>query len=268
MAINWRERFVAATIHFLVTLLMAGLAAALIFLVWYPGAMATMVGGTSLFLLVIASDLVLGPLMSLVIYSSKKPRRELIIDYSVIGVVQLAALVYGVLTVAASRPAFVAFDRDRLEIVTAIEIEDEHLAQATDAQFRSKSWLGPKLVAVVRPTDAKEKSDLLFLALAEHDAQTLPKYYRDYATARAQILAKSAPLQALLENSDAAKSQIESAVAATGKAPDQLHWLLVHHRFGFGVALLDAQAVPLKYLAIDPTWVRGEYKPDRAMIRQ
>ena len=46
MNINWRERFIAAGIHFLVTLALAGLAAALIFYVWFPGAMADMVGGT------------------------------------------------------------------------------------------------------------------------------------------------------------------------------------------------------------------------------
>ena len=60
MAINWRERFVAAFIHFLITLLLAGIAAALIFLVWFPNGIAAVVGGTTLFVLVLGSDLVLG----------------------------------------------------------------------------------------------------------------------------------------------------------------------------------------------------------------
>ena len=42
-------------------------------------------------------DLALGPLISLVIYNSRKARRKLIIDYTIVGAVQIAALVYGVL---------------------------------------------------------------------------------------------------------------------------------------------------------------------------
>ena len=60
-------------------------------------------------------DLALGPLISLVIYNSRKARRKLIIDYTIVGVVQLAALVYGVYIVAGTRPVYVAFSTDRIE---------------------------------------------------------------------------------------------------------------------------------------------------------
>ena len=103
--INWREKFRAVLLHFLVTLVMAVAAAALIFLVWYPHPFESMLGGTRFFLLICICDLVLGPLTSLIIYNSKKSRRELIFDYSVIGTLQLAAFVYGLYTVANIRPA-------------------------------------------------------------------------------------------------------------------------------------------------------------------
>jgi len=94
--INWREKFRAFAIHFLVTAVLGACAAALIFFVWFPSPFATMVGGTELFLLVVGCDMALGPLISLVIYNSRKSRRELITDYTIIGAVQLAALIYGV----------------------------------------------------------------------------------------------------------------------------------------------------------------------------
>jgi hypothetical protein len=173
-----------------------------------------------------------------------------------------------VLVVAASRPVFIAFDRDRLEVVTAIEIEDEHLAAATNEQFQSRSWLGPKLVAVARPNDAKEKSDLLFFALAGKDAQYQPKYYREYGAANEQVLAKSLPLHSLLEDSGSHRSTLETAIVDTGKSMDDMRWLLVRHRFGFAVALIDGKsAMPLTYLPLDPVWVKGDQAPDRAFIR-
>ena len=76
-----------------------------------------MVGGTKLFELVVVCDLVLGPLISLVIYDSTKARGKLIMDYSIIGAIQLAAMIYGVYIVAGTRPVYVAFNKDRIEVV-------------------------------------------------------------------------------------------------------------------------------------------------------
>jgi hypothetical protein len=267
MTINWRERIFVAIVHFSITLIAAGLAGVLIFLIWFPNSTASVVGGVQLFLLVFICDVVLGPLMSLVVYSSKKSRRNLIIDYSVIGAVQLAALLYGVYVVSVSRPVFIAFDTNRLEMVTAAEIHDSHLAAATEEQFRSLSWTGPVLVAVARPTDANERSAIVFGVLLGKnvDVAYRPKYYREYRTARQQILTKSLPLTVLLEGSGAAKSKIDSAIASTGISIDDIRWLLVHHRFGFAVALIDAKsAQPLTYLAVDPLWVKGDYDLNRA----
>src|SRR5690349_24984985 len=115
--IVWRDKFRAFSLHFLVTLGMASAAAVVIFLIWYPEPSQTMLGGTRFFLLVTICDLVLGPLTSLVIYNSKKSRRALLFDYSLIGVVQLTAFVYGVMSMANARPIYVAFVKDRFEVV-------------------------------------------------------------------------------------------------------------------------------------------------------
>jgi hypothetical protein len=262
MAINWRERIIAATIHFLVTLVVAGIAAGAIFLIWFPGDFAAMVGGTRLFLLVSVSDLILGPLMSLVIYSSQKSRRELISDYTIVAVVQLAALIYGVSIVANSRPVFIAFDVDRLEIVAAGELSSEDLSESVGAEFRSRSWFGPRLCSVTRKLSIQEKNAMMFSSVTSgREAYLMPKYYRAYDAAKEQIRSKSETIASLLKNSGAVRPQIEAAVRSAGKSSDDLRWLLVHHRFGFGIALIDAQTgEPLKYLAIDPVWI-DESKP-------
>ena len=135
MTIVWRERFLAFAIHFLVTLALAACAAALIFIVWFPDPFQTMVGGTELFELVVLCDLVLGPLISLVIYDSTKARWQLVMDYSIIGAIQLAAMIYGVYIVAGTRPVYVAFNQDRLEVVTARDID------ASGARGRARSGL-------------------------------------------------------------------------------------------------------------------------------
>lgn len=254
MSIDWREKVFAATVHFVITLAVAALAAAVIFLVWFPGAFAGMGGGNKLFLIVVGVDVGLGPLISLVIYSSRKSRRALLIDYSVVAFFQLAALLYGVFTVAVSRPVFVAFTKDRLEVVAAIELEDADLAAEAEPRFRTKSWTGPQLVAVEMPTDPKESSDVLTMALSGKDVQLLPKYYRSYDLARGEIETRSEPLDSLLEKYAAQRERIERAINDTGIARSELRWLLVHHRFGFAAALIDRRTrQPVQYIPLETT---------------
>ena len=105
----WRKKLFAFGLHFLATAMLGAIAAALIFLVWFPSPFATMIGGTELFMLVVGCDLVLGPLLTLVIYNPRKKRRELIFDYSVVGTVQIAMMIHGVYIVTGTRPVCTRF---------------------------------------------------------------------------------------------------------------------------------------------------------------
>jgi hypothetical protein len=135
--IPWREKFRAFSIHFATTLVVAAAAAALIFLVWYPPPFGTMVGGLKLFILITGIDLALGPLVSLVIYDSRKSRRALVFDYTVIAILQIGALIYGIYSVSQARPAYVAFVKDRIEVIAAGEIAERDRQEAKDSTYAS-----------------------------------------------------------------------------------------------------------------------------------
>jgi hypothetical protein len=195
----------------------------------------------------------LGPLISLVIYNTKKPCRELVRDYLVVGILQLAALGYGISVVAQSRPVFIVFTKDRLEVITAQELDDADLSAAADEKYKSKSWLGPIRVAIQFPADIKGRNDLLFSAVNGKDAQLIPKYYRAYETQIDTIKTKSTSLEDLISRHPDKKPELETAVAKSGLAPESLRWLPVHNRFGFWTALIDAKTgYPVEYLPIDP----------------
>lgn len=250
MQINWRERGLAALIHFGVTLALSGIAAGIIFFVWFPDSLATLVGGTTLFLMVLGVDLALGPLISLVIYSSAKPRRELIIDYTVVGIVQVAALIYGMYAVAVSRPVFVGFFVDQLEIVTAVELAESDLKEG--GKFGSLSWTGPKLVAMTLPADTEERNRIMFSAVGGKDANLMPKYYQPYESVKADVTSHAKSLDALRPLSPAEQSELDRAIAKAGPR-ESLRWLPARHRFGFGIALLDSRFMePVQYVKLNP----------------
>jgi hypothetical protein len=249
--IRWREKFVAFGIHFLVTLSVGACAAALIFLVWFPAPFQEMVGGTKLFLLVISCDLALGPLLSLVIYNSEKSRRELIVDYCIVGVVQLAALIYGVYVVSGARPVYVAFVTDRIEVVTASEIAKSDVEQAKQPQYRSLPKFGPRLVGTYVPPS--EHDDALFAGLEGRDISVRPRFYVPFAAAVKDVRQRAQSLDVLEQKKPHDREQIESALRKVGSDRSNLGWLPVKHRTGFWTAIIDrSTGLPLTYINLDP----------------
>jgi hypothetical protein len=246
--IVWREKFIAFGIHFAATLAVALIAAALFFFVWFPVPFHEMVGGSKLFMLVVACDLVLGPLISLVIYNSRKSRRELYIDYSIVALVQLAALGYGMYTSFNARPVYVVFAQDRLEVITASEIEDADLEAAKLPEYRKRPLWGPQLVAAfVKPED---HNDALEQAISGRDISVRPKFYVPFESQLARIKTKLQPLDEL-RTKHAEAARLLAARDDSGLAG--VKWLPVKHKKGFWTALIDEQSGKvIDYLAIDP----------------
>lgn len=240
-----KAKFKAALIHGSVTVLVAVVTAGVVYGLWYPGAFAEMTHGTSLFKLLLSVEIVLGPVMSLVIYNTSKPKSELFRDYCVIGGLQLSALIYGLHSVYVSRPVYLVFVKDRIEVVSATELAESDLEQA-EAYFRTLPVLGPQLICVESPTDPKEKSDLLTSALNGKDIQLIPKYYRECRDAEIEIKTyKKEQLSSLAKiNSDDLPGRL---------AKTHFTWLPVVTRFGYWTVFYENGHIlhPI-YLNIDP----------------
>jgi hypothetical protein len=251
--IAWREKFRAFYLHFFITLAMSIAAATLVFLIWYPDPFQAMLGGTKFFLLVTVCDLVLGPLTSLIIYNSKKTRRALVFDYTVVGIVQLAAFIYGVYSMASSRPVYVAFTVDQFEVVMAGEIDDADLKDAKEP-YRSRPKWGPVLVGTQGPTDREERNNLLFSSLSGKDRQHIPRYYVPYEANRDEVQQHALTLDELERRKPAAKPLVATAVAKLGTTRDRLRWLPIKSaKSSFWTALVDADTGrPVYYLPLEP----------------
>lgn len=167
----------ASALHAITTLLVGVLLAPLIFCIWFPGRMSEMLGADTLFAIVLGVEFILGPSMSLVIFNPLKKAKELVRDYSLVVFVQIGALSYGLFVLAQSRPVYIVFVKDRLEIVSAIELDQDDIGDAK-SEFKGLPFLGPKLVCVDMPIGYAENEKLMFSALAGKDISKLPKYYR------------------------------------------------------------------------------------------
>ena len=127
-----RMRFAAkvAGIHLGISVFIALIVAALVFFIWYPYPFRELTGSFGLFWLVIVVDVVCGPALTLVLANPRKKRPEVLLDFSLIILIQISALLYGMYTVYSARPVALVYQVDRLRVLTTDEIRMEELPQA------------------------------------------------------------------------------------------------------------------------------------------
>lgn len=130
-----------------------------VFLVWYPQPLAQAVGVTHIFLMMVVVDVVLGPVLGFLVY--KEGKKTLKFDLTVIILIQLSALVYGLFSIAQGRPAWLVYSVDRFELVRQNEIIDAN-SQKAQALFKHPSWLKPQFSAVELAKDAKQRNEDMF----------------------------------------------------------------------------------------------------------
>ncbi len=244
-------RLKAAAVHLSASAVVALLAAALIFGLWYPPPYGEMSGGRELFVILLGVDVILGPLVTLIVFNPRKPRRELLRDLAVVVALQLAALGYGVWTVWAARPVHLVFEFDRFRVVHAIEVPTE-LLPASDPAIRALPLTGPTLLAVRPFRDVNEEATATFMALQGLPLSARPDLWQPYEQARQRVLHAAKPLAALRQRAPAAGALIDAAVARCGRAQQALVYLPVSTRKAFWTALLDAQSAEVcAFLPLD-----------------
>ncbi len=131
----------------------------LVFYVWHPAPLAKAVGVGDIFLMMLAIDVVLGPILTFTV--AKEGKKTLKSDLAIIVVLQVAALIYGLHSIAVNRPVAVAFDLWRFEVAHANDIKPESLQRAA-APFNQLSWGQPEWVAIRPAANTEEKNTRLF----------------------------------------------------------------------------------------------------------
>ena len=186
----------AAALHMGITLLSAVIVWQLI-LFWYPNGLTSVMNSLAVYKIVMAVELTLGPLMSLIVFSSKKSTKELFIDYSIVGVIQICALMYGLFVVSEARPAYVVFARDRLEIVRPMDIDKKNSEETTNKSLLPSIFISTRYLCVNFPANEAEKRKLFASVLHGIDIHRLPRYYRECEAG--EWLAGSKNLESLAE---------------------------------------------------------------------
>lgn len=223
---------------------------ALVRLLWYPGAYFPIFGVSRQLWILVGVVLVVGPVLSVFVF--KPGKKGLVMDLSILAIVELAAIVVAATVLFQERPYFAVFAVDRFEAVALGEVSGSSVPEALLGRQSDRQQ---RLVYAELPEDPERLSALInetaVLGMADIDRR--PEFWKPYSDGIATIKATARPLEALLV-SDKARSDAVSIwlVKFGGSAPEYIY-LPLRGRAGDATIILRADtALPVATLAIDP----------------
>lgn len=231
-------RWKAAGIHLALSVVIIGAIALGLIQVWYGWELFSLMGGARLLTILTICDILIGPLLTLVVYKAGKP--SLKFDLFVITLLQIGFLTYGLHIMAQSRPVFIVGVADRFEFVFANELADEDLAKGSEPRFRKRSWTGPLVVGGQLGQTSQERYDLAMSGFAGKDIHLLPERFVDLEIVRDALMSKAQPAKLLADSSAEAKAKLESFAGQHGKTLDELVFLPLISRRARATMLLEA----------------------------
>lgn len=221
MMTRWRT----SLIHLIISAVIAMSVLALMLLLWYPYPLFAAVGGQHVLLILLGVDVALGPLCTLMIFKPQKSRKALTFDLSVIAILQLSALLYGMSVVFQARPVFVVLSKDSFDLVTANTLSNEDIARVKNPKYRSLPLTGPIYVYSEMPADVKERNEVVLSAFSGKDLPDFPQYYMPYEEHMADAARVAKPIAELRKLNPDRAADIDNAVHASGRTESDIGFL-------------------------------------------
>lgn len=191
------QKLKALAVHLTISAALVGIALWLMLRLWFPTPLFSTDGGSLGLKLLLLVDLVLGPMLTFVVFNPQKARRLMVLDLSVIALLQLAAYGYGLSNIHSVRVQAVAFHDGQFHSVTADRYAEQEI-QPGDWQALGAG--APYIVNVREPLPGDESSGVFAygftVGLEPHQLQFLYTPLRSAADAVWQAGSSLAELSA------------------------------------------------------------------------
>ncbi|MFT5112768.1 MAG: hypothetical protein ACI9VI_003181 [Candidatus Azotimanducaceae bacterium] len=189
-----KTKFKPTAIHLSLSLVIFAALAYLIVFHWYPVPYFEVDGGWQGIKIIALVDLVLGPLITFLIFDPAKTRRAIRFDIMVIAVFQIGALIYGIHTTYSQRPVAIVLVDDYVFPVTS------ELYRGTLDSTDQLARFSPEEVPIIYAEYPTVRDEFAKVMRVKRE-QKIPEYaqlplYRDHTAFVKQLKAK----QAFFEN--------------------------------------------------------------------
>jgi len=122
-----KDKLKASGTHFFFSAVIIFAFVALAYYVWFTPAFFTVLGALTPLKILVLVDVVIGPLLTFVVY--KKGKKTLKMDMAVIILIQVAALVYGAYSTYQGRPVLMYMDENSYGLVLQKDLQEVRITQ-------------------------------------------------------------------------------------------------------------------------------------------
>lgn len=202
---------------------------------WYPAPYFLVSQAAYRFALLAGIQLVLGPILTWLLYTPGK--KGLWLDMTVISLLQVAALGWGIKALHDHRPAFMVHTLDRFELVSHSQLDRR---ETRGVPLRSLTDRGPLLVVTSLPGDNAGLQSLVDGIVFGNapDIHLRPELWSDYPPAVPRILRNARTLDDLQKARPETSAGVAAAVRETGWSAPELRFLpLAGRDFDYAVYL-------------------------------
>jgi len=246
------SRWKAFAIHLIASVAVLALLGLVMLETWYNKGLLQFARADRLWLIIAGVDIILGPLLTLLVFRAGKPKLKL--DLSLIVLVQVAFLAFGLKTVWDSRPVYLVALPKQFVLIFANDIPDVPESHPDRAHYQSMPWFGPKLVGVAMPNDAARATNVIMQAAEGRDLTSFPEYYIEFEQMSRSLLSHAEEVETLLQSVDDEQQRriIESSVAAMRVSNPK--WVAVTSARGGAVMLISPHdGRPLHAVTLPPS---------------
>ena len=242
------NRFKAFAIHFAISFAIFLVVLYFILVQWYPEPLFSTDGGWRVIRIIAGVDLILGPLLTLIVFKVGKPGLKF--DLSMIVLVQSCALIWGVWTTYNERPAAVIYTLDFFTPVPAYQLAEYGVTSKELKKF-GNDW--PILIYIDIPEE--KKSEVLSKAMQQSKPLYLfTEYYSKFGKEQATTLKQnSMDIEKYVNDKPELKKIFKKAVLANS-TKNNISYLALHSREKWVTTIFDLDEMRIiDTIDIDPT---------------
>jgi hypothetical protein len=234
--------------HLLCSALALTLVLGALYVGWYHWPGWHLTEAVHLVVVMVGVDVVIGPLITLIIANTRKPRRELARDIAIIVAIQLAALGYGAATLWHGRPLYYAFSVNCLQVVQASDIDPEEARKAREQQLAlAPHWYSvPRWIWAPFPKD-KAVADKIFEGLMQggYDIVGYPEYYRNWQEGAPELRTQLQTVKDIKFFTPKQRTLLAARMQAAGLPVDEANCIALTGRGSSLLAVMDPRNLAL-----------------------
>ena len=228
----------------------------LILVEWYPPPFFTTDGGWNGVVIMVLVDIVLGPTLTFIIFNPRKSRKEILLDLSIVAVIQLGALAWGGYTVYNQRPVAVVEWEGALKPLT---IEPLYAQEKTLDDLRQFGADPRPFIRAEPPKTKDEIGTMMELAFNKDIGETQQFWmFRSFKGSLAEIKKSALNITTVTKANAEINAELNKFLQQnSGKKAEDFLYLKFAGRYKDAIFVFDAAGDPVGTM----TWGASERLP-------